>query len=876
MIVAHPDDEDGGMLTYESRGQGARVGMLTLTRGEGGQNVVSGDFDDALGLVRTRELLAADRYFGVDQMFGTEADFGFSKTIEEAFSKWTHERVLYDAVRAVRLYRPLVVASVFIGAVTDGHGQHQVSGEIAQEVFHAAADPGIFPEMGLPAWQVRKVYARVPFATIDERGMFDYATGKYAPPRFHNYVTDTWSTTPPRANVTIPEGDVDALLGMSYVQFARKGLSLQRTQMGSGMRVPPAGRFDVGYTRYGSAGAVHGEQQEKSFFDGVNTSLSGIAELAPSLGSVQAGALHRDLGQIEDDVVAAQQALDAGDSGRGLAALADGTKNTDALIAEVTGVGSLPERERYDLLHELRIKRAQFNDSLVAWLGVSLRAEVVAEGAMGGTPLPLASRIDQNAPRAAVRGQLLTVQVETTSASKQDLRDDDQTARYAQGIGIHYADAGSYAMDRLVAGGVHTKLFKAEIKPEARLSRPYYTRADSEQPFYDLLDPRLRNAPVSPPALTAWQTIWFGELPLTVGAPVTVRPWDDNQKAVRQLLTIVPAVSVAIDPKAGVVPESQKTFQVQVAVATEERGPAGGTLRLELPDRWTATPERAPFLARADGEPQLLAFTVTPAHLEQRPYQLAAVAEFNGKQYREGIARVGYAGLLRDELYSPARYLARGVNVRIPPRLKVAYLPGTGDAVAASLTDIGLAPVTMSVADIAGGRLAGFDAVLLGVRAYAAHKDLPSISSRLLEFASGGGVVIVQYNSAEYDHNYGPFPYSLTGAAEKVVEEKAPVRLLDPEAQALRWPNRISPGDFDGWVEERGHDFMKSWDPHFAALTEVHDAGQDPQRGGLLIAPVGKGAYVYCAFALYRQLPAGVPGAFRIMANLVSLGRHPD
>src|SRR5579875_877846 len=178
LIVAHPDDEDGGMLTYYSRGLGARVATLTLTRGEGGQNAMTGDFEDALGLIRTQELLSADRYFGADQMFGTEVDFGFSKTKEEAFRKWTHDRVLYDAVRAVRLYRPLVIASVFIGAPTDGHGQHQVSGEIAQEVFKAAGDPKVFPDQGLPPWQPLKVYARIPFARIDAQGMFDYATNQ--------------------------------------------------------------------------------------------------------------------------------------------------------------------------------------------------------------------------------------------------------------------------------------------------------------------------------------------------------------------------------------------------------------------------------------------------------------------------------------------------------------------------------------------------------------------------------------------------------------------------------------------------------------------------------------------------------------------------
>ena len=216
MIVAHPDDEDGGMLTYESRGMGVHTAMLTLTRGEGGQNIMSGDFNDALGLVRTQELLAADRYLGVDQLWGTEVDFGFSKTKEESFAEWGHDRVLYDAVRAVRLYRPLVVTAVFIGGPTDGHGQHQVSGEIAQEVFEKAGDPKVFPEMGLEPWTPLKVYAREPFFSVSPKGLYDYATGKYTPVRFYNYVTKEWTTTAPAANVTVPEGTYSPLLGMRW------------------------------------------------------------------------------------------------------------------------------------------------------------------------------------------------------------------------------------------------------------------------------------------------------------------------------------------------------------------------------------------------------------------------------------------------------------------------------------------------------------------------------------------------------------------------------------------------------------------------------------------------------------------------------------
>jgi hypothetical protein len=221
-------------------------------------------------------------------------------------------------------------------------------------------------------------------------------------------------------------------------------------------------------------------------------------------------------------------------------------------------------------------------------------------------------------------------------------------------------------------------------------------------------------------------------------------------------------------------------------------------------------------------------------------------------------------------LYRPAMDRVVGVDVKVAPGLKVAYLPGTGDDVEAALGEMGVQATAISVDDVKAGRLAGYDAVVLGVRAYAAHPELAAANGKLLEYAAGGGTVIVQYNTGEMPA--GPYPLSL-GDSEKVVDETDRVTLLEPEAQALRWPNRITPADFDGWVEERGHGFMGTWDPRYEALTGVHDPGQDPQQGGLLVAKTGAGHYVYLAYALYRQLPEGVPGSYRLLANLLSLGR---
>jgi hypothetical protein len=294
-----------------------------------------------------------------------------------------------------------------------------------------------------------------------------------------------------------------------------------------------------------------------------------------------------------------------------------------------------------------------------------------------------------------------------------------------------------------------------------------------------------------------------------------------------------------------------------------------------MPEGWKSQPAAAQFLTKRPDEDSVVRFVVTPGVLGEKAYSLTAQAtsSVTGRTYTEGYRPVGYPGMILTNFYSPASYLTRGVDVKTAPGLKVGYLPGTGDAVQVSLENIGIHATTLTVADVAAGRLAKYDAVVLGVRAYAAHPELAAANKQLLSYARNGGVVIVQYNTGEYDHDYGPYPLSL-GSAEKVVNEDDPVRLLVPSSPVLMWPNRITPRDFDGWVEERGHGFVDSWDPHYEALLETQDPGQDPQKGGLLYAKTGNGAYVYVAYALYRQLPDGVPGAYRLFANLLSIGKN--
>jgi LmbE family N-acetylglucosaminyl deacetylase len=870
MIVAHPDDEDGGMLTYESRGQGAHVAMMTLTRGEGGQNLMSGDFNDALGLVRTQELLAADRYMGVDQLWGTEVDFGFSKTKEESLKNWGYERVLYDAVRAVRLYRPLVVTSVFVGGVTDGHGQHQVSGEMAQEVFTAAGDPKVFPEQiaaGLMPWSPVKVYARAPFFPVSAKGMYDYATGKYAPARFYNYVTKQWTTETPKANVTIPEGDYSPVLGMSYLQFARQGLGLQKTQNG-GMGIPAAGAFDVGYHRYGSR-VASSEIEEKGFFDGVDISLAGIATLAPGEKTF----LRQDLVKIDGLVQQAMTVYKIAAPEKTAPLLRDGLQATDALIAEVQASG-LTAREKYDVLHELRVKRVQFNDALVQALGLSLRAQVQGRAESG----PFA-RFGDGADTfvTAVPGQSFDVHLHVVNGSDVPVKIEEATL--TSNAGATFPRAQGEVAGETIADGKADDVRVAVTLPEnATVTRPPFTQPGIEQAYYDVADPAMRNASLPLPALTAWVTAEYGGVKIRLGQEVQTLHRVTGQGTVYEPLVVAPAISVQVSPAAGVVPLTEKTLRVTAKVRSNVKGAAAGTVRLELPAGWTATPEKAEFALTKDGDSMDVPFVVTPGRMAEKAYTMTAVAAYAGKDYREGYETVGYAGLLPTNLYRPATYRARGVDVKVATgaggrALKVGYLPGTGDEVQASLENIGVHATTLTMDDVAEGRLNGYDVVVLGVRAYAAHPGLAAANGQLLEYAKRGGVVIVQYNRGQFD--YGPYSTSL-GGEEKVVDETSPVKLLMPESPVLNWPNKITERDFDGWVEERGHSFMGTWDPRYEAPLETHDPGQDPQKGGLLVAKTGKGVYVYVAFALYRELPEGVPGAYRLFANLLSLGRDGE
>ena len=854
-IVAHPDDEDGGMLTYESRGLGVRTSLLTLTRGEGGQNAMNADTYDALGVIRTNELLKADEYYGIREYWGTEADFGFSKTQEESFARWGHERVLCDTILAVREERPLVLVATFVGGITDGHGQHQVSGEIAQEAYMQAGDPKVCPEQiaaGLRPWTPVKVYARVPFAPVSEKGMFDYATGKWAPARFYNYVSKEWSTTAPTGDVDIPASQYDPVLGRSYSQIAREGWGMQKSQNGGSNPTLSGGDGDE-YHRYGSR-VKDQKTKEESFFEGIPTGLEGIEAVLNGKLPMSFKAGLRD---ISDSISRANSiyrpenpkivALPLWDASKKALGLRDGVQ-----------ASSLGRDDKATLIFELDLKIEQLQTALAQALGLDLQAFSVAGRSSNNGPF--GGGTDES-PRSVTPGATVQVHIHTGNATGEA----KLTRVWLEG---QTGDWKTTPVDHPDADPI----VKATVPADAAPTQPYFTRPGIEQPYYDVSNPAWSGRSFAPYPLAAWAEFDYRGVPIRLGEVVQTMQRVTGPGGILEPLVVTPPIGLRLEPEARILPLDGRPLPVRVSVHTEAA--AKGMLRLKLPEGWSATPAEIQINRTQPGDSEPMLFEVKPSpealHSSQE-FSIQAVTDSNGKMYESGWKTVGYPGLRPYNIYRQAELKTRAVDVKVAPNLKIAYVMGTGDDVPEAISELtGTAPHLLTAGELASADLSAWDEIVVGIRAYSNRPELTAAQPRLNAFVQAGGTLIVQYQSGNFP---APFPLSMGRTPERVVEEDAPVKLLVPENALLTFPNPIASHDFDGWVEERGHSFLDSWDSAYVALTETADHGEDPQRGGLIVAHPGKGTYVYMAYALYRQLPELVPGSYRILANLLSAPR---
>ncbi|HKQ93952.1 MAG TPA: PIG-L family deacetylase [Blastocatellia bacterium] len=829
-LTAHPDDEDGAMLTWLSRAAGVRVGLLTLSRGEGGANLVGPELYDALGILRTEELLAAGRYYGVDQMFTRVTDFGFSKRLDETIEHWGKDVTLGDVVHAVRIYRPDVIIARFHGKPRDGHGNHQAAGLVAVQAFKAAADPNQFPEQlkeGLRPWQAKKLY----------RGVRENEL----------------------STLKVDVGAYDPLTGKSYREIARDGLAHQRSQGAGQARTAPGSAISSWLLE---ESALPKAEKEQSLFDGIDTTIVGMAKLAGSTD------ISSDLTRISGRIEAAIGKFDALKPWVVASDLAAATEYTRALIEKVKS-SSIEAANKDQLLFMLGNKETEFNDAMNKALGLAMEVLVDPERATEGPTPFFQSRETFN---VAIPGQQFTLTLTIVNRSPVNIDKAQVIVAPPKGWGVKVKSIEPNSK-RLSAQ------FELKVPDNAEYARPHWSRANElRDHIYQIIKPEYLHLPFPPPDVIGVFNYEFEDVRFTLTRPAQTvyidLPWGEQ----RRLLTVAPAMNVAISPRVCAIPiaPSQASFDVSVSVSNNVKGGATGNVRLKLPQGWAASPSESNFSFTHEGEVGNFNFKVSvPQVASGADYKVQAVAEYKGKEYVEGYQVIAHRDNEPRHLYRPATMDVRGVKVKVAPNLTVGYVMGVGDEVPKALEQIGVKVTTLGEKDLANGNLADFDAIVIGIRATAVRADLKAYSKRLLDYAERGGNLVYQYQTQEFDAApYGPYPYKLTARAEEVSEEDAKVTILDPSNPVFNWPNKITGADFDGWVEERGSKWMTTWDDRYKPLLECHDREQPPQLGGLLYAQYGKGTFVYAAYAFYRQLPAGVQGGYRLLANIVSLKKQ--
>jgi LmbE family N-acetylglucosaminyl deacetylase len=828
--TAHPDDEDGGLLTLQSRGEGVTATLLTMNRGEGGQNKVGSNLFDVLGVVRTLELTQSDRYYGVNQRFTRVADFGFSKSADETFQKWQgHEVALADIVRVIRTFRPDVIVSRFGGTDRDGHGNHQASGVLSREAFRAAADPNRFPRQikeGLLPWQAKKLY-------VDN----------VCPFRSNECPDANWT-------IRLNTGEQNAALGMSYIQFAMQGLRHQQSQ-GVGNWSLDAGPHYAFYKLVDSVlpPTTDKNGHEKDFWDGIDTSLVG---LATRLGAEESKApfLKPGLVQLQAKVDEATKAAEKGPS-TAAESLVAGSEIARGLIAKVKS-SSLSAPMKDQLVINLDEKVGQLERATALAVGVSFAIRL--DGATAPRP---------EDAFMAVPGQSFSVTAELVSREG------------VKPIGIELdlpKGWSSHKFDAKQADGRTSCKFQITVPSDAEYTRPYLHRGDPEtDSVYTIDDPRYETLPFPPAPVQAHAVYSIGGKEAVVHAVGMVAFKDENGNEAKRAIAVAPPFSVELEPATQVISTSHTgASEITVGIRSNVATSKPASLRLELPAGWSAEPATQPVSFRAPGEIKEFKFHVKPADLRESRNQVNAVLDYQGKNYNQGYTVVTRPDLDTFYYYQPATQRVSIVEVKVPSGLKVGYIMGAGDAIPTVLQQVGVDVTMIPPEKLASEDLSRFRTVVLGIRAYDTQKDVSANNKKLLDYAASGGTLIVQYETDVGDFNSGHFtPYPAQLSRARVSVEEAPVEILKSEDPLFHYPNQISEKDFDGWVQERGLYFMGQWDSHFQPLLSSHDPGEEAQKGGLLKAQVGKGLYVYSGYAFFRQLPAGVPGAVRLYVNML-------
>ncbi len=850
MIAAHPDDEDTSLLAELARGWGAETAYLALTRGEGGQNVIGQELEEGLGIVRTGELLAARSVDGGRQFFTRAFDYGYSRSAEEALTLWPDRALLRDVVWVVRSFRPQVIVSVFSGTPSDGHGQHQAAGIMAHRVFDAAADPDLYPEQfarGVGPWRVEKLYRASFFSPQD-------------------------------ATSTLETGAYDPLLGRSRYQVAMLSRSQHRSQeMGTAAGLGPQESSlilvrarDVPQEGDGKASLL--ALEAGGFFAGVDTS---IVSLADRVDAGRRADLRSALERYRTAIGEARSALDPYQPASAAPALA-------RALATIGEAQTIAGASNPDVTRTLSARHKRVSEALATALGVVVDIRASDDLVVPGEPFRLDLELWNGGPRA-LDGARVTLmlpegaQVVETEPPAPRRRFFGPQAPEATGPadGSVWRVPEPLVAETVAPGALKRWSYWVRLDAATPPTRLYYLRTERGGAMYDWpQSTELWGLPRDPDPLAATVALEVDGVTAELDHDVRYRRIERAGGEFSEPVLVVPAVSVEVDAQTLVWPAgSTAPRQLNVTLRSAAREGVQGRLELELPSGFRAEPASRDFALAGDGATASYAFEL----LSNGPpppgrHVVRATAFVGERRYDEGLTLVDYEHIQRTPLYRAARTEIRVFSVALADNLSVGYVMGSGDAGPAAIRQLGVEPVLLDRAALASGDLARFDVIVVGVRAYETRADLRAHNDRLLAFARAGGTLVVQYNQYDFPRGgYAPYPVDISRPHDRVTDERAEVRLLEPDHPLFNAPNGIGQEDFDGWIQERSLYELGSWDDRYLPLIEMSDAGREPTRGSLLVAPLDRGLYVYTGLALFRQLPKGVPGAYRLFANLLSL-----
>jgi LmbE family N-acetylglucosaminyl deacetylase len=770
-VAAHPDDENTRLLAYLAQEKHYRTGYLSMTRGDGGQNLIGNEQGELLGLIRTQELLAARKIDGAEQFFTRAIDFGFSKGPEETLDFWNKEKALGDVVWVIRKFRPDVIICRFPTTGEGGHGNHTASAILAQEAFRAAADPTKYPEQlkYVQVWQAKRLmWNTFSFGTVN-------------------------TTAPDQFKINV--GVYNPILGKGYGELAAESRSNHKTQ-GFGSARQRGDAYEYFKT-------ILGEAPTNDLMDGVNTTW----------GRVKGG------NEIGNEISVIQKSFDPNHPDQSVSALVK-------LYGQVEKIGDSYWRDQ---------KTRELSELIAACAGLWFESYSV-EQVYG-----LGDSIE-------VRSQVLD--------------------RYSDKIKINKVDGTHFGNDGKAIPANELQTFSSKVLA-GKITQPYWLQEPHGIGSYAINDERLVGNPENPDLPKIDYEFTVNGTLIHFERQLVYKYVDPAKGEIYQPVQIAPPITANIQSQVYIF-NSQQPQTVQVKLKAFKNG-SSGSVSLNVPAGWKVSPENAAFTNKAKNDEWEQDFTITPTGSQSQTGVIEAQVSINGDQkvYNNGVLSIHYNHVPNITIFPQAQAKLLQLDLKLTGK-KIGYINGAGDLVPDALKQVGYEVHQLSENEILNGDLSGYDAIVVGVRAYNVDPRLAIEQPKLLEYVKNGGNLLVQYNNSNglVTKHIGPYPFNVVN--ERVTDEGAKITIIDPNNPVLNYPNKISQSDFDGWVQERGLYFTKDADSQYQKVLQMNDPGEAPKDGALITTQYGKGRFIYTSLAFFRQLPAGVPGAYRLFINLLS------